>query len=115
MSMTNHGFVGRLFVAALLSGAILVHGTNLADAAGRSSPTGLSPENVPPNVAFVVSDGAQIMDLALHIVDLYFGETVALNTARFMEYENSGWKHAESSRVRSNTGEHQQAHSGGKS
>jgi transcriptional regulator GlxA family with amidase domain len=31
------------------------------------------------------------IDLALHVVDLYFGRAVAANTARYMEYEGTGW------------------------
>lgn len=31
------------------------------------------------------------IDLALHIVELYFGRTVAENTAKHMEYEGKGW------------------------
>ncbi len=32
------------------------------------------------------------IDLALHIVELYFGRDVAESTARTMEYEGAGWK-----------------------
>lgn len=32
------------------------------------------------------------IDLALHLVDLYFGRQIALETARTMEYEGQGWK-----------------------
>lgn len=32
------------------------------------------------------------IDLALHIVELYFGRTVAENTAKHMEYEGKGWR-----------------------
>jgi len=32
------------------------------------------------------------IDLALHIVELYFGRGIAENTARTMEYEGTGWK-----------------------
>jgi transcriptional regulator GlxA family with amidase domain len=31
------------------------------------------------------------IDLALHVVELYFGHAVAANTARYMEYEGTGW------------------------
>ncbi len=31
------------------------------------------------------------IDLALHVVELYFGRDVAANTARYMEYEGTGW------------------------
>jgi transcriptional regulator GlxA family with amidase domain len=31
------------------------------------------------------------IDLALHIVELYFGRDVAAKTARYMEYEGQGW------------------------
>lgn len=47
------------------------------------------------------------IDLALHLVDLYFGREIAQETARTMEYEGQGWKGdgtavAESSRSHSN-------------
>src|SRR5262249_54191878 len=32
------------------------------------------------------------IDLALHVVALYFGRDVAEATARYMEYEGVGWK-----------------------
>jgi len=32
------------------------------------------------------------IDLALHIVDLYFGQEVAAKTANYMEYTGTGWK-----------------------
>lgn len=32
------------------------------------------------------------IDLALHLVDLYFGRDIAQGTARTMEYEGQGWK-----------------------
>lgn len=32
------------------------------------------------------------IDLALHLVDLYFGRQIAQGTARTMEYEGQGWK-----------------------
>lgn len=32
------------------------------------------------------------IDLALHVVELYFGRDVAENTARIMEYQGEGWK-----------------------
>lgn len=32
------------------------------------------------------------IDLALHIVELYFGREVAQRTATYMEYEGTGWK-----------------------
>jgi transcriptional regulator GlxA family with amidase domain len=32
------------------------------------------------------------IELALHIVQLYFGRTVALNTARFMDYRGPDWR-----------------------
>jgi putative intracellular protease/amidase len=32
------------------------------------------------------------IDLALHVVDLYFGRDIAENTAAHMEYEGQGWK-----------------------
>jgi transcriptional regulator GlxA family with amidase domain len=32
------------------------------------------------------------IDLALHIVELYFGRDVAESTARTMEYEAKGWR-----------------------
>ena len=35
------------------------------------------------------------IDLALHVVDLYFGREVAEKTAKYMEYEGTGWQRAE--------------------
>lgn len=32
------------------------------------------------------------IDLALHVVSRYFGESVAAKTAEYMEYESDGWK-----------------------
>jgi transcriptional regulator GlxA family with amidase domain len=32
------------------------------------------------------------IDLALHVVELYFGREVAERTARYMEYQGDGWK-----------------------
>ena len=32
------------------------------------------------------------IDLALHVVELYFGREAAERTARYMEYESNGWK-----------------------
>jgi transcriptional regulator GlxA family with amidase domain len=32
------------------------------------------------------------IDLALHVVELYFGRETAERTARYMEYESNGWK-----------------------
>jgi putative intracellular protease/amidase len=32
------------------------------------------------------------IDLALHVVELYFGRDIAENTAAYMEYEGQGWK-----------------------
>lgn len=32
------------------------------------------------------------IDLALHVVELYFGRETAERTARYMEYESTGWK-----------------------
>jgi transcriptional regulator GlxA family with amidase domain len=32
------------------------------------------------------------IDLALHVVDLYYGREVAQQTATYMEYEGTGWK-----------------------
>ena len=35
------------------------------------------------------------IDLALHVVDLYFGREVAEKTANYMEYDGAGWKRAD--------------------
>jgi transcriptional regulator GlxA family with amidase domain len=35
------------------------------------------------------------MDLALHVVELYFGRGVAEQTANYLEYEGTGWKRAD--------------------
>ena len=32
------------------------------------------------------------IDLALHVVDLYYGREIAQQTATYMEYEGTGWK-----------------------
>jgi len=32
------------------------------------------------------------VDLALHVVDGYFGRSVAQKTAEYMEYQGSAWK-----------------------
>jgi transcriptional regulator GlxA family with amidase domain len=52
------------------------------------------------NVRWVQSDSVIFMsgglssgiDLALHVVELYFGRDVAENTARIMEYQGIGWR-----------------------
>ena len=36
------------------------------------------------------------IDLALHVVDLYFGREVAEKTATYMEYEGTGWRRTDS-------------------
>jgi transcriptional regulator GlxA family with amidase domain len=33
------------------------------------------------------------IDLALHVVALYFGDTVAEKTVAYMEYQSNGWRH----------------------
>lgn len=43
-------------------------------------------------VIFTAGGLSSGIDLALHIVDLYFGREVAEATARHMEYEGEGWK-----------------------
>ena len=35
------------------------------------------------------------IDLALHVVELYFGREAAERTARYMEYEGTGWQRAD--------------------
>jgi transcriptional regulator GlxA family with amidase domain len=40
------------------------------------------------------------IDLALHIVDLYFGRQVAESTAQMMEYEGTGWQGDGSARLK---------------
>jgi len=35
------------------------------------------------------------VDLALHIVARYYGDAVAPKTARYMEYEGTGWRSGE--------------------
>jgi transcriptional regulator GlxA family with amidase domain len=35
------------------------------------------------------------IDLALHVVELYFGREVAEKTAKYMEYESTGWQRAD--------------------
>jgi len=34
------------------------------------------------------------IDLALHVVELYFGRELAARTASYMEYEGKGWLQA---------------------
>jgi len=54
------------------------------------------------NKRFVQSDASiftagglsTVIDLALHIVELYFGSSQAQETANLMEYEGTGWKTA---------------------
>lgn len=55
--------------------------------------------SVQNGMRYVQSDGVIFMsgglssgiDLALHVVELYFGRTVAEHTARYLEYEGKGW------------------------
>ena len=42
-------------------------------------------------VIFTAGGLSSGIDLALHIVELYFGRSVAEGTARYMEYEGKGW------------------------
>jgi transcriptional regulator GlxA family with amidase domain len=42
-------------------------------------------------VIFTAGGLAAGIDLALHVVELYFGREVAAQTARMMEYEGKGW------------------------
>jgi putative intracellular protease/amidase len=42
-------------------------------------------------VVFTAGGLSSGIDLALHVVELYFGRAVAANTARTMEYEGTGW------------------------
>jgi transcriptional regulator GlxA family with amidase domain len=42
------------------------------------------------------------IDLALHVVDRYFGAEVAARTAAYMEYESDGWRLGEASRKLAN-------------
>jgi len=42
-------------------------------------------------VVFTAGGLSSGIDLALHIVELYFGREVAADTARTMEYEGEGW------------------------
>jgi len=43
-------------------------------------------------VVFTAGGLSSGIDLALHIVELYFGRDVAVDTARTMEYEGEGWR-----------------------
>lgn len=55
---------------------------------------------VPPEHRFVQADSVVFsaggltsgIDLALHVVELYFGREVAERTARYMEYQGAGWR-----------------------
>jgi transcriptional regulator GlxA family with amidase domain len=40
------------------------------------------------------------IDLALHVVELYFGRSIAASTARVMEYEGTGWMGDGASKVK---------------
>jgi len=51
-------------------------------------------------VIFTAGGLSSGIDLAMHIVDLYFGRDVAAATARQMEYEGRGWMGDGSSRVK---------------
>src|ERR1700681_1655784 len=42
-------------------------------------------------VVFTAGGLSSGIDLALHVVELYFGRAVAASTARTMEYEGTGW------------------------
>jgi transcriptional regulator GlxA family with amidase domain len=42
-------------------------------------------------VIFTAGGLSSGIDLALHVVDLYFGREAAETTARYMEYEGRGW------------------------
>jgi transcriptional regulator GlxA family with amidase domain len=42
-------------------------------------------------VVFTAGGLSSGIDLALHVVELYFGRSVAARTARYMEYEGQGW------------------------
>jgi transcriptional regulator GlxA family with amidase domain len=39
------------------------------------------------------------IDLALHIVDIYFGPARAEETANILEYEGTGWKHGGEAKI----------------
>jgi transcriptional regulator GlxA family with amidase domain len=43
-------------------------------------------------VVFTAGGLSSGIDLALHIVELYFGREAAERTARYMEYQGTGWK-----------------------
>jgi len=42
-------------------------------------------------VVFTAGGLSSGIDLALHVVELYFGRDVADKTAKYMEYEGKGW------------------------
>jgi transcriptional regulator GlxA family with amidase domain len=44
------------------------------------------------DVVFTAGGLSSGIDLALHVVELYFGREVAERTARYMEYQGTGWK-----------------------
>jgi transcriptional regulator GlxA family with amidase domain len=44
------------------------------------------------DVVFTAGGLTSGIDLALHVVERYFGRDVAQQTARYMEYEGTGWK-----------------------
>jgi transcriptional regulator GlxA family with amidase domain len=55
-------------------------------------------------VVFTAGGLSSGIDLALHIVELYFGRDVAESTAQMMEYEGTGWKGDGSASVKMEAG-----------
>jgi transcriptional regulator GlxA family with amidase domain len=43
-------------------------------------------------VTFTAAGLSSGIDLAIHVVELYFGRSTAEHTAELMEYEGTGWK-----------------------
>ena len=62
---------------------------------GRYGASGSAPWTHSDPVIFTAGGLTSGIDLALHVVELYFGREVAARTARYMEYEGKGWLQAD--------------------
>jgi transcriptional regulator GlxA family with amidase domain len=95
-------------IMSVCTGAFRLAGAGLLDGKPATTHHGYSDElakdfpkiDVRRGVRFVRSDSRIFtaggltsgIDLALHVVDLYFGEPVAQATADWMEYRSAEWK-----------------------
>jgi transcriptional regulator GlxA family with amidase domain len=101
-------------IMSVCTGAFKLAGAGLLDGKPATTHPGYSDElakdfpkvDVRRGLRFVRSDSRIFtsggltsgMDLALHVVDLYFGEPVAQATADWMEYRSQEWKTGNASR-----------------